>query len=159
MCHQGRDKNWIPVPLYGSLPPEEQEKIFSKAWVIACHESEVAESNDYRTFLHPAGKNLLVVRGEDGKIRTFYNVCPHRGNTIVHQPSGNARHLVCIFHAWAFNTKGDCIDITRDGKEIYVTSRWARKLTVIDVATRKVVRQVNVGKSPHGVWTLDHAPR
>lgn len=53
----------------------------------------------------------------------------------------------------------DCIDVSRDGKQILVTSRWARKLTVIDVATRKVVRQVNVGKSPHGVWTLDHAPR
>ncbi|MDP2817542.1 MAG: YncE family protein [Polaromonas sp.] len=53
----------------------------------------------------------------------------------------------------------DCIEISRDGKLIYVTSRWARKLTVIDMASRKVVRQVNVGKSPHGVWTLDHAPR
>jgi YVTN family beta-propeller protein len=53
----------------------------------------------------------------------------------------------------------DCIDVSRDGKLIYVTSRWARKLTVIDVAARKVVRQVKVGKSPHGVWTLDHAPR
>lgn len=53
----------------------------------------------------------------------------------------------------------DCIEVSRDGKQILVTSRWARKLTVIDVATRKVVRQVNVGKSPHGVWTLDHSPR
>ena len=53
----------------------------------------------------------------------------------------------------------DCMDISRDGKQILVTSRWAKKLTVIDVATRKVVKQVNVGKSPHGVWTLDHAPR
>lgn len=53
----------------------------------------------------------------------------------------------------------DCMDVSRDGKLIYVASRWARKLTVIDMATRKVVRQVNVGKSPHGVWTLDHAPR
>jgi YVTN family beta-propeller protein len=53
----------------------------------------------------------------------------------------------------------DCMDVSRDGKFIYVTSRWARKLTVIDMAARKVVRQVNVGKSPHGVWTLDHAPR
>ena len=53
----------------------------------------------------------------------------------------------------------DCMDVSRDGKQIMVTSRWARKLTVIDVATRKIVRQVNVGKSPHGVWTLDHAPR
>ena len=53
----------------------------------------------------------------------------------------------------------DCMDVSRDGKQIMVTSRWARKLTVIDVATRKIVRQVNVGKSPHGVWTLDHAAR
>ena len=53
----------------------------------------------------------------------------------------------------------DCIEVSRDGKLIYVASRWARKLTVIDMASRKVVRQVNVGKSPHGVWTLNHAPR
>ncbi len=53
----------------------------------------------------------------------------------------------------------DCMDITADGKLLLVTSRWARKLTVIDLETRQVVRQVNVGKSPHGVWTLDHTPR
>lgn len=53
----------------------------------------------------------------------------------------------------------DCIDVSRDGRQILVTSRWARKLTVIDMASHKVVRQVPVGRSPHGVWTLDHAPR
>jgi YVTN family beta-propeller protein len=53
----------------------------------------------------------------------------------------------------------DCMDVSPDGKFIYVASRWARKLTVIDTTTRKVVRSVNVGHSPHGVWTLDHAPR
>lgn len=53
----------------------------------------------------------------------------------------------------------DCIDVSRDGKQIFVTSRWAKKLTVIDVVSRKVVHQVPVGRSPHGVWTLDHAPR
>jgi YVTN family beta-propeller protein len=53
----------------------------------------------------------------------------------------------------------DCMDITADGKTILVASRWAKKLTLIDIPTRKVLRQVRVGKSPHGVWTLDHAPR
>lgn len=53
----------------------------------------------------------------------------------------------------------DCMDVSADGKLIYVASRWARKLTVIDVQAAKVVRQVPVGRSPHGVWTLDHAPR
>jgi YVTN family beta-propeller protein len=53
----------------------------------------------------------------------------------------------------------DCMDVTPDGNFIYVASRWAKKLTVIDTRTRQMVRQVNVGKSPHGVWTLDHAAR
>jgi YVTN family beta-propeller protein len=50
----------------------------------------------------------------------------------------------------------DCMDVLADGKTILVTSRWARKLSVIDTDSKSVVRQVNVGRSPHGVWTLDH---
>ena len=53
----------------------------------------------------------------------------------------------------------DCMDVSKDGKTLMLASRWAKKLTVIDIPTRKVVRQVKVGKSPHGVWTLDHAGR
>jgi YVTN family beta-propeller protein len=53
----------------------------------------------------------------------------------------------------------DCMDVLSGGKMILVSSRWAKKLTVIDTESKKVVRQVKVGKSPHGVWTLDHAPR
>ena len=53
----------------------------------------------------------------------------------------------------------DCMDLSPDRRFIFVASRWAGKLTVIDTEQKKVVRQVSVGKSPHGVWTLDHAPR
>lgn len=53
----------------------------------------------------------------------------------------------------------DCMDLSADGRLLLMTSRWARKLTVVDVASRTIVRQVPVGRSPHGVWTLDHAPR
>jgi YVTN family beta-propeller protein len=53
----------------------------------------------------------------------------------------------------------DCMDVSADGKLLLVTARWAKKLTVIDIASRKIVQQVNVGRSPHGVWTLDHAAR
>jgi DNA-binding beta-propeller fold protein YncE len=53
----------------------------------------------------------------------------------------------------------DCMDVLSDGKTLLVTSRWARKLTFIDMEQKKVVRQINVGRSPHGVWTLDHVPR
>ena len=53
----------------------------------------------------------------------------------------------------------DCMEVSKDGKTLLVASRWAQKLSVIDIPSRKLVRQVNVGKSPHGVWTLDHAGR
>ena len=53
----------------------------------------------------------------------------------------------------------DDMELTRDGRLILVTSRWARKLSIIDTTTRQLIRQVKVGKSPHGIWTLDHAPR
>ena len=52
----------------------------------------------------------------------------------------------------------DCMDVMAGGRYLMATSRWARKLTIIDTQTRQY-RQIKVGKSPHGVWTLDHAPR
>ena len=53
----------------------------------------------------------------------------------------------------------DDMELLADGKTLLVASRWARKLTWVDVPNRKVIHQVKVGKSPHGVFTLSHAPR
>lgn len=53
----------------------------------------------------------------------------------------------------------DCMDVSPDGRYIYLSSRWAGKMSVIDTHERKVVNQVKVGKSPHGIWVLDHAAR
>ncbi|MEY4295196.1 MAG: hypothetical protein RLY82_884 [Pseudomonadota bacterium] len=58
----------------------------------------------------------------------------------------------------------DCMEVmgsyaSAAGGKLLVTSRWERKLTVIDLASGKIERQIPVGSSPHGVWTLDHAPR
>ncbi len=53
----------------------------------------------------------------------------------------------------------DCMELLADNRTLLVSSRWARKLSFIDIEKKQVVRQVDVGRSPHGVWTLDHAPR
>ncbi len=53
----------------------------------------------------------------------------------------------------------DCMEMLPDNRTLLVSSRWARKLTFIDIEQKKVVRQIPVGRSPHGVWTLEHAPR
>jgi methanesulfonate monooxygenase subunit alpha len=92
---------------------EEQEKIFARTWILACHDSELPRAYDYRTFQHPAGRNLILVRGDDDEIRAFYNICPHRGNTLVREPAGSARALTCIFHAWTFDCRGNCTGISR----------------------------------------------
>jgi len=118
---------------------EEKENIFKKVWFLAIHGSEIPKPNDYRTYQHPGGAQVVITRGEDMKIRTFYNVCPHRGNLLAYDPAGNAKHMVCIFHQWAFNTKGDCVDIPR-GKEGYQD-----RICKTDVSLREVRTEVGYG--------------
>jgi methanesulfonate monooxygenase large subunit len=107
--------HYVDTRLYTDegLLQEERQKIFAHTWIIACHESELRAPHDYRTFQHPAGVELVLARGGDGAVRAFYNVCPHRGNVLVHDPAGSARVFTCIFHAWTFDECGNCTGIAR----------------------------------------------
>jgi YVTN family beta-propeller protein len=53
----------------------------------------------------------------------------------------------------------DCMELSADGKTLWVTQRWIKKVAVIDVATRKVIKSIPVGRSPHGVFFANSAPR
>ena len=53
----------------------------------------------------------------------------------------------------------DCMELTDDGKYLWATLRWVKKVAVIDIATKKVVKMIPVGRSPHGVYFANHAPR
>jgi methanesulfonate monooxygenase large subunit len=118
---------------------EELDKLFKPSWIIACHESEMAAPYDYRLFNHPAGVPLIVIRGDDDKVRAFYNICPHRGNTILYDPSGNAKRLTCIFHQWSFDSRGNCVDISR-GEQGY-QERFCKE----DAAMREVRCELGYG--------------
>ncbi len=109
------DDHYVSSSVYADkdLFEEEQQKIFTKTWKFACHESEVAAPGDFRTLDH-AGIPIVVVRGTDGTIRAFINSCSHRGATVVTKPRGNAKSFTCFFHLWSYDTKGRCISITRD---------------------------------------------
>ncbi|HEY1102283.1 MAG TPA: YncE family protein [Burkholderiaceae bacterium] len=80
-------------------------------------------------------------------------------NRVANTVSRIDHQALAVVDSYAVPGGPDCMDVSTDGKTLFVTSRWARKLSVIDLTSRKLVRQVTVGKSPHGVWTLDHAPR
>ena len=80
-------------------------------------------------------------------------------NRVANSTSQVDLQTLAGVNTFAVQVGPDCMGVSRDGRQILVTSRWAKKLMVIDVASRKVVQQVNVRKSIHGVWTLDHAAR
>lgn len=91
---------------------EEKRHVFGKTWQLACHESELPEPFDFRTFF-VADQPLVSIRGADGRIRTFLNVCSHRGAQLVREPSGNAERFTCFYHLWSYDSSGACIDIPR----------------------------------------------
>ena len=91
---------------------EERERIFKKVWHFVCHESEVADAFDFRT-VERADTPLIVVRGGDGRIRAFVNVCSHRGARVAMAPGGNARTFTCFYHHWTYDAEGACVSMPR----------------------------------------------
>ncbi len=91
---------------------EEVRELFGKLWRFACHESELPKAFDYRVFDH-AGHSLFCIRGADNRIRTFVNVCSHRGAKLLSQPRGNAETITCFYHRWTYDAEGGCTGIPR----------------------------------------------
>ena len=107
-CDNHEQAHTIPAAYYTQPQVFEQEKdaIFAKHWICIAHRSEVAESNAYIT-REVVGESLIVVRGRDGVLRGFYNVCPHRGHQLL-SGSGKAKNVItCPYHAWAFKLDGE----------------------------------------------------
>ena len=91
---------------------EEQEKIFARVWQFVFHESELPKAGDYRC-TSIAGKPVIVVRGDDGKVRAFFNVCRHRGAEVVRQESGNATSFTCFYHHWNYKLDGSLRSVAK----------------------------------------------
>lgn len=83
----------------------ERERVFARTWLFAGHESEWPEPGSYRLFTR-SGAPIVVVRGEDGGLRAFYNACRHRGAPVTRDECGTARRLTCQYHSWSYGTDG-----------------------------------------------------
>ena len=79
--------------------------VLSRTWQFAGHASLVENAGDYFTF-EIAGENLFCIRGRDGELRTFYNVCQHRAHELL-RGEGNCKAVVCPYHAWTYELNGD----------------------------------------------------
>lgn len=83
----------------------EMERVISPAWQIVCHVSDIAAPGDWRS-LDLLGESIIVMRGDDGQVRAFANVCRHRGMRLVEGAGGCAKKLVCPYHAWTYALDG-----------------------------------------------------
>ena len=92
----------------------EQDRVFRPSWQIVCHVSELPGPGDYRTIDY-CGESVIAIRGDDGHVRAFTNVCRHRAMRLVEGPSGCAKKLVCPYHAWVYETDGRLTGVPMKG--------------------------------------------
>ncbi len=97
----------LPAWIYGDAEyfNVEAARVMRPSWQIVCHLNDIPETGDWQT-LDFLGESLIVVRGEDGEVRAFTNVCRHRGSRIVDGTSGCAKKLICPYHAWTYGLDG-----------------------------------------------------
>jgi len=146
------------------------------AWRMGCGRQPAG------IWISPDGGTLFVgVMGEN-----YVNAIDWRARRSVRRimtgdgahnfrPYGDRRHLfvsnrvantVTIVDMLSMSLAGDipvpsgpdCMEMAADGRTLWVTQRWSRSVAIIDLAERRVVRSINVGRSPHGLYMRNRAP-
>jgi len=97
-------------------------KIVAKQWLLVDHASRLPAAGDWFTFA-VGGDSIILVRGKDGQIRGFFNVCRHRGSRICLAGEGNSRTLTCPYHAWVWNLEGQ-LQLARGMNEGFDRDAW-----------------------------------
>lgn len=106
--HDDPSKSYTMASRYYSDPAiyaEEQDAIFARSWIFVGHESQIAEPGSYKT-VELADESIALVRGRDGALRAFYNVCQHRAHRILSGEGKLKLTMVCPYHAWAYDFDG-----------------------------------------------------
>lgn len=117
----------------------EVEALFRGLPVAIAHRSSLAAPGDFVT--HDAsGLPLLVVRGDDGVLRAFLNVCRHRGTRLEAAPCGNKKAFTCPYHAWSYAKDGSVLAVPHE-----------RGFGAFDRASRALA-QVHVSEALGLVW-------
>lgn len=85
----------------------EREAIFRRCWLWAGRVEQVESTGDFFVKDIPTFEaKVIVVRGKDGEIRAFQNVCQHRGNHLELRDRGRCKIFTCPFHGWSYNLEG-----------------------------------------------------
>jgi phenylpropionate dioxygenase-like ring-hydroxylating dioxygenase large terminal subunit len=104
---------------------QELERVFHRQWLLVGHVSLVKNIGDF--YVKQIGpESMIIVRDSENRIRSFFNVCRHRGFRICDAgAAGNAKRLTCPYHAWSYDIDGGLVAVpgTRDGEQ-FDFSAW-----------------------------------
>ena len=112
----------------------EREKVFFREWFYAGRADEAPEPGDFLT-VDVVGESILVVRGADGELRGFYNVCRHRGSRLCdHEARGHTKGAIkCPYHAWSYAYDGRLIGTPMVGADELDRSAFGLWPVAVDV--------------------------
>lgn len=139
----------IPAaPYYDAAWFERERKaIFLRTWLQVGHVCELPEAGSFiRREFEFADASLLIVRGKDGVIRAFHNVCTHRGTQLVEAEAGRQSNFSCRYHRWTFATDGALMSAPDFGQFALDKADCALKQVAIDVCAGLIF--VNFAKEP-----------
>src|SRR5580658_1252488 len=118
----------LPARFYvdSSILAAEKEKIFARTWQVVGHASQVQNPGDYFTN-DLIGEPLVFVRGLDGRLRGFYNVCRHRAGPPA-EGCGSRKLFRCGYHGWTYGLDGALLNATEiEGVEGFRPEDFALK--------------------------------
>lgn len=136
----------------------EMRVVYPRSWVFVGDLSQLRSPGDYVT--ETIGTEpVMVVRGRDGTLRAFVNVCPHRASTLVEGSGNCGRALVCPYHGWTFHLDGRLAATPRPGGFVEPVDRSAYGLREVrvDVWLQFVFVNVSGDAPPLHEW-LHPAP-
>ena len=110
----------------------ERERIFATTWQLLGPESDLDGAGDYSA-IEVAGMKLMAVRGRDGRLRAFRNVCRHRGARILEEGVGRCNVLRCPYHNWVYDLDGTLRQAPWFGEEAgFDTTEWPLEEVSVD---------------------------
>ena len=149
----------VPADRYHSsaFAQLERDRMWPKVWQVACTVDHVAEPGDY--FEYTCGPySVLVVRGDDGRLRAFQNVCRHRGNSLCSGAGSDLRELKCGYHGWTWDLSGALKRVpNRKGFGTLRMSEFPLFAANVDSWERLVFVNLDVEAMPLNEW-LEAAP-
>lgn len=103
----------IPGPWYtdGRVAELERRAVFGRTWQVLARADQLEKPGQFVS-AEIAGEPLVAVRGSDGVLRAFFNVCRHHATPVMTEACGEADKLRCGYHGWTYNLQGELRGMT-----------------------------------------------